>query len=145
MSEVRVNEKHDNELIREKFESAKVIIFLARPFNYFHFRRIYFGFGEGEGGVLAKDLLSLLGISPDSLGAIYASAGVDSMEKYNNLVCPREFDTLPSFPLSPPPFLELAKLIDKPIMVRRQDPQFPGMTYPRFTIFPDGKIVEDKE
>ena len=141
MNASRVNEYYSNEQILDALEEAKTVIFLAKPFNKPCWRRV--SFGEVEFGLRLCDLLTLLRVRPIDLKPVFtADVNNTSNEDRSNLwiynsLCDEAF---PSFSLSRKPFVELAKIIGKPIEVILEDQSGSYVGVPQFTAYPSGYV-----
>lgn len=132
------------ELIRKKFGESESIVFIARPFNCFQYRKVNLGGESGGIVVYFKELLVALGIDPDMLGEVYTSTNEYYLDKYRS-ADKREFDDLPPIPLNTDAFAVLSKMIDKAIVVMREDPTPYGSPYLSFTVYPSGRVIRSDE
>lgn len=146
-----------DEAVVEAFRAANEVIFFARNFNYVKYR----GVGVGKIGWLPLErLFQVLGIKPQDLKGVFDSRkgivkrrfpfnfsflGLNKRTRKFGLVelpdTIPSYDDLGAFPLDENRFVELAKILQKPIRVLREDGSS-GDAWELFMAYPFGKVVE---
>jgi len=156
-------EKISDDRILKEFKNAKSIFFSARRYNILSRRMI--GFGDIGELLPLVNVLPILGITPEMLRPVVdrwyiykkrrfpfnrrwfgLNKNIDTLERVEPVELPEKietYDDLRSFPLCEKNFVELAKILGKPIDVARRD-HHRGIVTHRFlfTAHPSGEVVE---